>query len=53
MNILIRDVPDDVHTEFRIMCFLRKVSMNRLLNQMIAETVATDLAKEEKKAKKK
>jgi plasmid stability protein len=38
-RIMIRDVPDDIHKDFRIMCLKKDVSMNQELLRMIKEAV--------------
>jgi len=36
---IIRDIPDDIHQDFKIMCVKKDISMNKELLRMIKEAV--------------
>ena len=36
---IIRDIPDDIHKDFKIMCVEKEISMNKELLRMIQEAV--------------
>ena len=36
---MIRDIPDDIHKDFKILCVEKSVSMNQELLKMIREAV--------------
>ena len=39
MDVRIREVPDDLHMEFKLLCVKQKISMNQKLIAMIREEV--------------
>ena len=43
-QIMVRDVPDDLHIEFKLLCVKRGISMNR----RIIELIRGDIKKKEK-----
>lgn len=43
-QMIIRNIPDDLHKDFRIYCFEQETSMNKLIIKMIANVVGHELA---------
>ena len=36
-QIMVRDVPDDLHIEFKLLCVKREISMNRRIIELMRE----------------
>ena len=39
MEMRIRDIPDELHVQFKVMCAEKRISMNKLIIQLIREAV--------------
>ena len=48
MEMRIRDIPDELHLKFKLMCTVKKISMNKYVQQLIEKEVE-EYEKEKKK----
>jgi len=49
MEMRIREIPDDLHLKFKLMCTAKKISMNKYVQKLIK----TEIEKYEQEQKKK
>jgi plasmid stability protein len=46
-QIMVRDVPDDLHVEFKLLCVRKGISMNRRIIELIREDLKKTKEKRE------
>jgi hydroxymethylpyrimidine/phosphomethylpyrimidine kinase len=39
MNLILRDIPDDIHLQFKIACVKKGISMNKRIIELMAEDI--------------